>query len=357
MNGSSPILDIQGVRRAFGDFVAVDDVDLMVRRGEFLTLLGPSGCGKTTLMRMIAGFEEVTRGRILVAGTDVTRKPPYRRPVGMMFQNLALFPHLSVGENVAFGLNVRRLGASEVARETQAALSAVGLAHLAGRSVHQLSGGQRQRVALARAFAVKSSVVLLDEPLSALDLKLRRQMQLELKLIQQSLGTTFVFVTHDQEEALSMSDRIAVMNLGRIEQLGTAKEIYDAPRTGFVARFVGDTNYFPAEIAGQGRLRLPSLGVTRASAIAPPAGASRIALSLRPEDVTLSVPANGAGLAGTIVSQTYLGAAMRYQVEVGAQTIIANVRCHSGEAPPYWPGERVAVDWSEKCGVIVEHSD
>jgi spermidine/putrescine ABC transporter ATP-binding subunit len=352
-----PILDIRTVRKSYGPVLAVDDVDLEIRRGEFLTLLGPSGCGKTTLMRMIAGFETVSAGRILVDGEDMTHRPPYRRPLGMMFQNLALFPHLSVGDNVAFGLRVRREKQAVIAREVEAMLALVGLGHVADRSVHQLSGGQRQRVALARALAVKPSVLLLDEPLSALDLKLRRQLQIELKQLQQRLGTTFVFVTHDQEEALSMSDRIAVMNHGRVEQLGTAKQIYDAPRTGFVARFIGDTNFLAAELAGregeENLLRLPALGLTRRVRARVPLAAARIALTVRPEDVTLGRPSDVAPLIGTITGQAYLGAAMRYVVDTGGTTMIATVPCRVGEAPPFATGERVAVDWADARAVIV----
>ncbi len=359
MTDPASVLDVQSVRKAFGPVVAVDTVDLAVRRGEFLTLLGPSGCGKTTLMRMIAGFETVTSGRILLGGEDMTHRPPYRRPLGMMFQNLALFPHLSVGENVGFGLRVRRQRGAAQRRAVEAALEQVGLAHVADRSVHQLSGGQRQRVALARALAVKPELLLLDEPLSALDLKLRRQLQVELKQLQQRLGTTFIFVTHDQEEALSMSDRIAVMNHGRVEQLGMAKEIYDAPRTGFVARFVGDTNFLAAELAGRDAggctVRLPELGLTRHVPAAAPAG--RLALTVRPEDVVL-MPADQPGaLQGVVSGQAYLGAAMRYLVAVGEMTVMATVPCGVGQAPPFAPGDRVSVDWPDDRAVIVTETE
>ncbi|MFM8991157.1 MAG: ABC transporter ATP-binding protein, partial [Alphaproteobacteria bacterium] len=239
-----PVLEALEVEKNFGAFRAVDGVSLSVRRGEFLTLLGPSGCGKTTMLRMAAGFESPDRGTIRIEGADVTSVPPYSRELGFVFQNLALFPHLTVGENIAFGLEVRKVPVAEQARRIDESLQLVGLAGHAARRVHELSGGQRQRVALARALVIRPAVLLLDEPLGALDLKLRRQLQVELKGLQQRTGTTFVFVTHDQEEALTMSDRIAVMNEGRIEQLDDASAIYDRPRTRFVAQFIGDTNLF-----------------------------------------------------------------------------------------------------------------
>jgi ABC-type Fe3+/spermidine/putrescine transport system ATPase subunit len=227
-----------------GDFVAVDGVSLDVAAGEFFSLLGPSGCGKTTLLRMLAGFETPDAGAILIGGRDVTADPPNRRPVNLVFQHYALFPHLSVEKNVAFGLRYQKVRGPEAARRVAEALGRVQLVGFERRLPHQLSGGQKQRVALARALVLRPQVLLLDEPLSALDQKLRREMQVELKHLQRTVGITFVFVTHDQEEALVMSDRIAVMNAGRLEQVGPAHEVFERPRTAFVARFMGAGNFF-----------------------------------------------------------------------------------------------------------------
>jgi spermidine/putrescine transport system ATP-binding protein len=239
---TAPVIAVERVSKRFGDVVAVDDASFEVRRGEFFSLLGPSGCGKTTMLRMIAGFETATTGMLRLNGVDVSGVPPYRRSVNTVFQNYALFPHLTVFENVAFGPRIRGVRRSELGRRVQQMLDVVRLAEFAGRKPSQLSGGQRQRVALARALVNDPSALLLDEPLSALDLELRRQMQIELKRIQREVGITFVFVTHDQEEALAMSDRIAVMRDGRLEQVGVPEEIYDAPASAFVARFIGTAN-------------------------------------------------------------------------------------------------------------------
>ncbi|HEX8911186.1 MAG TPA: ABC transporter ATP-binding protein [Humisphaera sp.] len=256
-----PIVQIRNVTKRFagdptaaasgagggGDHVAVDDVSLDVAAGEFLALLGPSGCGKTTLLRAIAGFEAPDAGRILIDGRDVTADPPNRRPVNLVFQHYALFPHLTVERNVMFGLRYQGVGGGEARRRAGEALERVRLTGFDRRMPHQLSGGQRQRVALARALVLQPKVLLLDEPLSALDQKLRREMQVELKHLQRTLGITFVFVTHDQEEALVMSDRVGVMNAGRLEQLGPAAEVFERPRTEFVARFMGAANFFARE--------------------------------------------------------------------------------------------------------------
>ena len=267
-------VEIRGLTKRFGDVAAVDAVSIDIRRGEFFSLLGPSGCGKTTLLRMIGGFELPSEGRIAIDGADVTHRPPYERPVNMVFQHYALFPHLSVEANVAFGLRYKHRGVDR-AREGSVVAESLSLVQLSGfekRLPHQLSGGQRQRVALARALALKPSVLLLDEPLGALDQKLRKEVQVQLKHLQRELGITFIFVTHDQEEALTMSDRIAVMNRGRVEQMDEAARVFERPATEFVANFMGASNFFAARVretaggtlalalAAGGEVRLPMNG-------------------------------------------------------------------------------------------------
>jgi spermidine/putrescine transport system ATP-binding protein len=249
---ATPVISLDAVGKRFGEDVAVDAVSFAIQRGEFFSLLGPSGCGKTTLLRLIAGFEDATSGVVRIDGENVAGVPPNRRPVNTVFQSYALFPHLSVFDNVAFGPRIRSKQTAAIEPRVRAMLELVQLGDAALRKPHQLSGGQRQRVALARALVNEPSALLLDEPLSALDLELRRQMQLELKRIQRDVGITFVFVTHDQEEALTMSDRIAVMRSGRIEQVGTPEQIYDAPVSAFVARFIGSANLIAVTIEQSG---------------------------------------------------------------------------------------------------------
>ncbi len=268
-------VEIRGLTKRFGETVAVDSVSIDIRRGEFFSLLGPSGCGKTTLLRMIGGFELPDEGTLSIQGRDMTREPPYHRPVNMVFQHYALFPHLTVGENVAFGLRYKDVPLERQGGRVAEVLDLLQLSGFEKRKPNQLSGGQRQRVALARALALKPEVLLLDEPLGALDQKLRKEVQVQLKQLQRTLGITFVFVTHDQEEALTMSDRIAVMNRGRVEQMDTAARIFERPATEFVANFMGAANFFRAtfveEAAGQlrvtlaagGEVRVPSDGVRR----------------------------------------------------------------------------------------------
>lgn len=286
------MIEIRSVTKRFGSFTAVNDVSLDIAEGEFLTLLGPSGCGKTTLLRMLSGFETPTSGTLRIDGEEVTHLAPYRRNVNQVFQSYALFPHLTVADNIAFGLRMQKVPASEITRRVDEVVELVALTGFASRRPHELSGGQRQRVALARAIVPRPKVLLLDEPLSALDAKLRQQMQLELKRLQKHLGMTFVFVTHDQEEALTMSDRIAVFNQGRLEQLGSASAIYHQPRTAFVADFIGEANLLTAEaIARSGpmtRLRVEGDLEFEIPTDRWPAGASKVVISLRPEKIVVS---------------------------------------------------------------------
>jgi spermidine/putrescine transport system ATP-binding protein len=283
---------------------ALDDVSVAIRKGEFFTLLGPSGCGKTTLLRLIAGFESPTSGAIWLDGQDITDLPPNKRPVNTVFQSYALFPHLTVAQNVAFGLEMLGRPADEVRKRTAAMLALVRLDQMAGRKTSQLSGGQQQRVALARALAPQPKVLLLDEPLSALDLKLRKEMQIELKRLQTETGITFVFVTHDQEEALTMSDRIAVMSKGTILQVGSARDIYTRPVNRFVADFIGETNFLQGTVEGS-QVRLASGAVIDCAGTEGRSGA--VTVAVRPEQIRI-VPAGEAGaLPATIASWVYFG--------------------------------------------------
>ncbi len=306
-------VSLDGISKRFGDVIAVDGVSLDIEDGEFFSLLGPSGSGKTTCLRMIAGFEEPTAGRVLLHGSDVTGLAPYQRDVNTVFQDYALFPHMTVAENVGYGLMVRGVDKAERSRRVGEALDMVHLGALGERKPGQLSGGQRQRVALARALINRPKVILLDEPLGALDLKLRHAMQIELKSIQRDVGLTFIYVTHDQEEALNMSDRLAVFNHGRIEQIGLPQEVYETPRTAFVAGFVGVSNVVPPSLAEAltGRAE---------------------AFTVRPEKISLHVTgappadANTCDVSGTVVDVIYLGMFTRYAVEVAHGTTLEVVR-------------------------------
>ncbi|BBK38486.1 ABC transporter ATP-binding protein [Allostella sp. ATCC 35155] len=349
LSQTDTLLAIDRVVKTFGSHRAVDGVSLDVRRGEFLTLLGPSGCGKTTILRMVAGFEHPDSGTIAIEGRPIQGVPPYRRPIGLVFQNLALFPHLTVGENIAFGLRVRRRPQEEIARSVDEALALVELSGYGERRVHELSGGQRQRVALARALIIRPAVMLLDEPLGALDLKLRRQLQLELKQIQQRTGTTFIFVTHDQEEAITMSDRIAVMNGGRVEQVDTADRVYNRPSTEFVATFVGDTNLLSGRVAqagdGEARVSVPALGRD----VPAPAGSLRAGdparLSIRPENIRIAGPDAAWRVEAIVRDVVYAGAAHRYTVEAGDMRLLVAAPANPGTAP-LAPGQRIAITWA-----------
>jgi putative spermidine/putrescine transport system ATP-binding protein len=328
---------LEGVRKSFGDFIAVDGVDLEVQPGEFFSLLGPSGSGKTTCLRMIAGFEEPTEGRVLLEGRDVTRVPPYDRNVNTVFQDYALFPHMNVYDNVAYGLKVKKVSASERRERASEALSMVQLDGLDKRKPSELSGGQRQRVALARALVNRPRVLLLDEPLGALDLKLRQQMQVELKSIQQAVGLTFIYVTHDQEEALTMSDRIAVMSKGRIEQIGTPANVYEEPVSVFVAGFVGVSNV---------------LSPSAAKALT----GTETPVTIRPEKITLGpegrdVPAGSTSALGRVAEVIYIGAYTRYIVDLdvgGRLVVLQQNLTHSSMEVLQEKGRRVMLVWDRK---------
>ncbi|MEZ5076372.1 MAG: ABC transporter ATP-binding protein [Solirubrobacterales bacterium] len=358
-------VELRGVTKRFGDFVAVDDIDLDLAQGEFFTLLGPSGCGKTTTLRMIAGFEQPSEGEVRIDGTDVAGLPPYKRPTNTVFQSYALFPHLSVEDNVAFGLKRKRVGKAEIARRVTAELERVGLADAAKRRPAQLSGGMQQRVALARALVNLPKVLLLDEPLGALDLKLRKGLQVELKRIQREVGITFVYVTHDQEEALTMSDRIAVMNRGRIEQVAGPEDVYERPTTTFVAGFIGVSNLMPATVAAAGRVRLDSgLEVTAdTGTLGPGQGCAAV---VRPEKLRIELldggPAAGNGLPtvdGIVESSLYLGTSTQIVVDLGDDVkmtvLVPNADDAERQRLP-GGGARVALSWEPEHMHVVTAS-
>jgi spermidine/putrescine transport system ATP-binding protein len=323
-----PSVRLDGVTKRFGEFTAVREMRLDIPRGEFFTMLGPSGCGKTTTLRMVAGFEEPSEGRVLLDGEDVTGRPAFKRSTNTVFQSYALFPHLSVEKNVAFGLQRKRLDKSEIQRRVSEELERVGLGAEAKRRPAQLSGGQQQRVALARALVNRPAVLLLDEPLGALDLKLRKQLQVELKRIQREVGITFIYVTHDQEEALTMSDRIAVMNRGVIEQLGEPEEIYERPRTTFVAGFIGVSNLMPGKLVsanGDTSLRLDAGPTVRTSDLGGAQVGERCHAVVRPEKLGLEraeAPASSdrASVDGRVESSLYMGTATQMIVRLGDGT-------------------------------------
>ena len=326
-------VEARGVVKEFGAgpsaIRALDDVSVGIREGEFFTLLGPSGCGKTTLLRLIAGFEMPSGGTILLSGQDITYLPPNKRPVNMVFQSYALFPHLSVADNIGFGLRMQGRPVAEVQATVARMLALVKLEALAGRRIAQLSGGQQQRVALARALAPSPRVLLLDEPLSALDLKLRKEMQIELKRLQTETGITFVFVTHDQEEALTMSDRIGVMSQGKLQQVGTAKDIYTRPVNRFVASFIGETNFLSARAEGRQAV-LPSGDAVALDA----ATMGNITLTIRPEQVRIAAADEAATLHATITNLVYFGTDTHVHAELAdGSAVVARVQSPaSGDA-------------------------
>jgi putrescine transport system ATP-binding protein len=361
---AKPQIVIEGVSKSFGSFTAVEDINLRIYKGEMFALVGGSGCGKTTLLRMLAGFAEPSAGRILIEDADMSRVPPYERPVNMMFQSYALFPHMTVGQNVGYGLRRLKLEDSVRSKRIEEALEMVQLGPLAKRKPHQLSGGQRQRVALARALIRRPKVLLLDEPLSALDKKLREQTQFELMNIQYQVGITFVFVTHDQDEAMALSTRIAVMNRGQVVQVGTPSEIYEFPQTRFVADFIGTTNMFEGTVDGGG---VPGNVVVKSAEagchlVVDDAGrfnpGQRVWVSLRPEKIRLSkqpVPESTNQIKGMVWELGYLGNRSTYRIktETGKMvTVFAQNDRRTAEWSIDWSDE-VYLSWTADCAVVL----
>ena len=389
-------VELLHVTKAFGDFTAVEDTSLQIADGEFFSLLGPSGCGKTTTLRMIAGFEEPTSGQIFIKGQQVSGIPPYRRPVNTVFQSYALFPHMTVAQNVAFGLEMKKTAKDEIERRVNEALALVQLPGMAARKPKQLSGGQQQRVALARALVNRPQVLLLDEPLGALDLKLRKAMQLELKQIQSEVGITFIYVTHDQEEALTMSDRIAVMSDGEVQQVGRAKEIYEHPSNRFVADFIGETNFILGQVAELGSPAKVKIGDYIVLGMVGDHHVNKgqsVTLAIRPEKIRLFA-SNGRALDSTILDaanfadfihhytdgengqQTavkgdsehvmvngriseaiYIGTDMRYEVALAAEArIVARIQNIGLRYDrPFEPGDEVYVHWlADNAQILTE---
>jgi spermidine/putrescine transport system ATP-binding protein len=366
--GGAPSVQLDRVTKRFGDFTAVRELTLDIPAGEFFTMLGPSGCGKTTTLRMVAGFEEPTEGRVLLDGEDVTGRPAFKRSTNTVFQSYALFPHLSVEKNVAFGLQRKKLDRDEIRRRVSEELERVGLAAEAGRRPAQLSGGQQQRVALARALVNRPAVLLLDEPLGSLDLKLRKQLQVELKRIQRDVGITFIYVTHDQEEALTMSDRIAVMNRGVIEQIADPETVYERPATTFVAGFIGVSNLMPGEVVSANgtatELRLDAGPTVRTAESGGARRGERAHAVVRPEKLELH-PAGGGGsdgrasVEGQMESSLYMGTATQMIVRLGDGTpmtvLVPNADVGARRRLPS-PGDPARLSWSDENIHIVREA-
>ncbi len=362
-------VELQNVTKRFGEIKAVDRMNLQIRRGEFFSLLGPSGCGKTTTLRLVAGFETPSEGSILINAADVRGLRPYERNVNTVFQNYALFPHLTVAGNIRFGLERKRTPREKIAGLVDEALELVRLGGLAERYPRQLSGGQQQRVALARALILRPEVLLLDEPLGALDLKLRREMQLELKSLQEKVGITFVYVTHDQEEALTMSERIGVMERGRLEQVGTPEEIYELPRTRFVADFIGLSNFFEGRVTAvsDGELRVQTSGGLDLR-LSPDPGrrpGEQVRFSVRPEKLRLQCDPAPPGawnrLAGRVSARLYLGDSIHYLIGLSERETVTAILKNEGSAARHRPelavGDQALVSWHRDDSVLLRDED
>ncbi len=357
---TTDVIRLDNVRKSFGDFVAVDRADFAIHEGEFFAMLGPSGCGKTTTLKMIAGFEQPTSGRVLLNGEDVSRVPPYKRNVNTVFQQYALFPHMSVADNVRFGPRAKKVARSTYETSVREMLDVVRLSDFAERKPSQLSGGQQQRVALARALVNYPSALLLDEPLAALDLKLREAMQFELKRIQREVGITFVFVTHDQGEALTMSDRIAVMSEGRVEQIGTPEEIYNSPGSLFVAGFIGSANLLPGTVVGSDAndvvVALASGANVRARTSEQRSDGSQVSVMLRPERLIAAIEprSDGRSIEGHVTDVVFQGATARLNVRLGdGSEVIANVGTGT-DLPFLTPGATVYLCWEPGAAFLLD---
>ena len=345
-------IELEGVTKRFGTFTAVDDIDLDIGSGEFFTMLGPSGCGKTTTLRMIAGFEQPTEGKVLIDGVNMAGEPAYKRPTNTVFQSYALFPHMTLEENVAFGLKRKKVPKAEIQRRVSEELERVGLAKEAKRKPSQLSGGQQQRVALARALVNLPKVLLLDEPLGALDLKLRKGLQVQLKNIQREVGITFVYVTHDQEEALTMSDRIAVMNEGRIEQCADPEEVYEKPATTFVAGFIGVSNLLPAMIEGGDRVKIEDGPTVQTPDAGRFSAGEKLFAVVRPEKLEVAQPGEGPsdrpGIDGLVESSLFIGTATQLGVKVADDaklTVLVPNASESERQKLPGAGARIHLSW------------
>ena len=357
-------ITLTSVTKQFGDTVAVDDVSLQIEDGEFFSLLGPSGCGKTTTLRIIGGFEYPTAGEVYINDELMAETPPYRRPVNTVFQNYALFPHKTVAQNIAFGLQMKKASKAETSDAVERSLDLIQLQGYGARKPSELSGGERQRVALARALINEPTILLLDEPLSALDLKLRKQMQSELKTLQRKVGITFVYVTHDQGEALALSDRIAVMNEGKILQVGTPSEIYDAPQTRFVADFIGTSNFLDGVLISENEVVLatdPPFKVTCAPTQDVPLNAS-VTIAIRPERLDLStIPTPDASnwLRGTIQDESYLGTTLQYTVQTDYPTPLIAQQQNMGakNTHRFQRGDTVYLHWSPENAIVLNSNN
>ena len=351
---STPHLTLDNLTKTFGAVTAVDGVSLEVAEGEFLALLGPSGCGKTTTLRMIAGFVTPTSGTISLAGKPITALPPYRRGMGVVFQNYALFPHLNVFENVVFGLQMGGVPKAEATQRVQRALALVRLEAYGKRRIRELSGGQQQRVALARALVIEPTVLLLDEPLSNLDAKLREELRREIREIQRELGITSLFVTHDQVEALTMADRIAVLNAGRIEQIGTPEDVYERPASRFVADFIGRANFLSAVVIGSNgngsELQIGTAGRARVGQALPVGRTVRV--MVRPHRVQIARADGEEGLCGRVVEITYLGDLIQYEVDLGGARLIAEQASGGVGAARFASGDEVRIGWAPNDGMV-----